>query len=646
MAKSKDIIITSLIGGLNDTDPITSLPQDVVVIAENIEYHCSSREDHSTIATRRAGTSAVTTPITAASEVVLLHRHLPTTDETEAELWAVSVITGTPTIRYKDTAWNTVTIGDTLNVADNARYNMRMQTLHGKLFLAADTDQDRLHVRDAGGSTFRRTGLAEPAAPSVADSGSGSYSGTRYFRVRYKLVSGTLTLRSEPSDATTFSPSGSGSGATITKPASISEDETHWEVEASLDNANFYRIATVVVGTTTYTDTTAFSSGYANVTDAVLSEDIGDYDLLHSAKFLAADDDRLLIAGSWEDEALSSRFAWTPVLNDPGDGNDERSPIDTDNFIDLDTYEGGEITDMSKTVNGYIFVFKWSHIYQLTRTGQRTRAYTAHALSKSKGAIPGSVVEGLDQNGRPALYFIDPKVGPSRIGEGGVQSCGLDIHRTWETVNKGASVIVRSAYYPESAQVHWWVATDASTTPDTLLVLHTDLSRQSQDGVRRGWVKFTGDRAAALSTCLFADNIEDDAARSLTLKPFIGKDDGTIHICDDGDDDSGTSYAARIRTSPVLISLLQKIGVMDAVLIAKAANSVTLVAKVIRDFGEETKTFDVDLSPVGSEDPVIKFIDNFNMAEATAIQIEFADDSPATGDWNIYMFAASQRTEE
>jgi hypothetical protein len=524
---------------------------------------------------------------------------------------------------------------------------MQMQTLHGKLFIAADTNVDRLHVREAGSSTIRRASLAEPAAPSVADTGSGSFSGTRYYRVRYTVQSGGATvLRSEPSDATTFVPSGSGSAARITKPATISENETHWEVEASLDNSNFYRITTLAVGTTTYDDSTSFSSGYANVVGAVLSEDIGDYDVLHSAKFLAADDDRLLLAGSWEDEDLSSRFAWTPVLNDPGDGNDERSPIDTDNFIDLDTFEGGEITAMSRTVNGYIFVFKWSHIYQMTRTGQRTRAYTSHALSKDKGAIPGSVVEGLDQNGRPCLYFIDPKAGPSRIGEGGVQSCGLDIRKTWETVNIGADVIARAIYYPESSQVQWWLSTNDEVVPDTSIILHTQLSRQFPDGVRRGWVKFTGDRAEALSVCLFSENIEDNTTRSLVLRPFIGKSDGTIHICDSGTDDSGVAFAARIRTAPLVLNILRRLGIMDAAIVAKAANGVTINAKVIRDFGEETKSYDVDLTPNGSEDPVIKAIDDFNMSEGYALQFEFSDDDTPSGDWNLFLFAADYRDEE
>lgn len=647
MAKTAELLVRSLMGGYNDTDPVTSLSPDQCVLAENVEFHCSSRSEQTTIGTRRAGTSAVTTPITAGHAVTLLHRHLPTTDETAAELWVVSLGGGAITIRYKDTAWTTATQTNTFTATGTYAYNVRMQSLHGKLFIAGKTSVNRLHVRDAASTSIRMSGLAEPAAPTAANTGAGTFSGTRYYRVRYNVTSGSTVLRrSEPSDVLTFAPSGSGSAARVTKPASISESETHWELEASLDNVNFYRIATTVVGTTTYDDSVAFSTGYANTAGTVLSEDSGDYDLLHSAKYLAADDDRLLLGGSWEDEALSARVAWTPVKNDPGVGNDERSPIDTDNFVDLNTYEGGELTGLSKTINGYIFAFKWNHIYQLTRTGQRTRAYSAHAVSKQRGALPDSIVEGLDQNGKPALYFLDPEVGPCRIGEGGVQTCGMDIHNTWDGVNKGATVVARALYYPESAQVHWWMSTGVNTTPDTLIVLHVDQTRQTPDGVRRGWVKFTGGRAAAISACMFANNIEDNAARSRVLRPFIGKTDGTIHMCDTGTTDSGTAFAARIRTAPIIVSLLRKLGVMDAAIVAKAASGVTVVAKVIRNFGEETKSYDVLLTPDGSEDPVIKFIDNFTIAEANAIQFEFADQASPSGNWNLQMFAAAPRNEE
>src|SRR5690606_5003066 len=99
---------------------------------------------------------------------------------------------------------------------------------------------------------------------------------------------GTTLRRSEPSASQSFTPSGSGTAARVTKPATISEGETHWEIEASTDNVNFYVIATQAVGTTTYND----SADPDTYSDNPLSEDIGDYTLLWSAKFLSVDEDR------------------------------------------------------------------------------------------------------------------------------------------------------------------------------------------------------------------------------------------------------------------------------------------------------------------------------------------------------------------
>lgn len=643
MAK-KDFVISSLRGGLNDTDPPIMLDPDQLTVADNVEF------DAITLGARRLGCTAVTlSGGLGANPIAFLYRNIPSNDETGAELFAMSTTGAAVTMEYKDTSWHAVTFTDTPTATSPYAYEWCAASIHGKLFLAYKSGTDRLHVRDAGATNFRRSGLATPAAPSAANTGGGTYSGTRYFRVRYTVQSGGSTIRrSEPSSSTTFAPSGAGLSARITKPASISESETHWEVEASLDNANFYRITTVVVGTTTYDDSTAFGTGYA--VSGVLSEDSGDYTVLHSAKFLAVDGDRLLLAGAWEQSALSSRFTWTPVYNDPGVGNDERSPLDTDNFIDLDTYEGGEITDLSNTVNGYTYVFKRSHTYQMTRTGLRTRAYDAHALSKTIGAIPHSVVEGIDEQGRPCLYFVDQNLGPCRVGAGGVQTCSRDVLTTWRTLNRDTVVVVRGLFYPASRQVIWHLSTGSATTPDVRMVLQTDLTRQTNyDGIRKGWAKHTGTIAGATSCCLFASNIDAGTARAYSLVPFIGTTTGTILRCDTGTTDNGASFIARMVTAPVsLAGILNKFGVMAGALMAKAASGVTLTVNILRDFGLETakSVTAISLTPFGSETTVIAPIDNLSDASNKVVQIEFTDDIPSTGTWELYQFAFKPRPED
>src|SRR5690606_2766684 len=94
-----------------------------------------------------------------------------------------------------------------------------------------------------------------------------------------------------------------------------------------------------------------------------LSPDIGDYALQYNPKFLSADNDRLLMAGAWEQPQLESRVSWTPVFAGPGAGNDERLEEDTDPFLDLDGQSGGGLTAFAGPINGYHYAFKRKRIY-------------------------------------------------------------------------------------------------------------------------------------------------------------------------------------------------------------------------------------------------------------------------------------------
>lgn len=652
--KPADFNITNLRGGMNDWDPPTApiLQQlDQCVEAENVEFN------RSTCGERRKGAASVTitgSGLEDRTHLTFLHRYLPSIDETAAELWAFSVTAGVGSrLSRKTTTWNTVTPVDAIGIAGVEGFRLNAQTLHGKLFIAHKSAVDRLHVWD--GTSLRRVGQPAPsAAPTGAnDGGVGTFSGTRYYRVRYTVQSGGTTLRrSEPSAVLTFAPNGNDTGVVVTKPAAGSENETHWELEASVDNSFFYRIATTVVGTTTVTDTVVYTTGYALT--GVLAEDSGDYTVPISVKFLSADNDRLIMGGSWDQPALASRVSWTPVLGDPGSGNDERVPIDTDNFIDLDTYEGGALTALSDVVNGYIFAFKLKHTYKLVRTGQRSNAYQAFAISKERGALYGSLVEGVDQTGNPCLYFLDPQVGPCRLGTSGLQTCSLDIQTTWKRVNVNATtVICTGVFYPDSRQVHWWVSVDGGNTPTLKLVLQTNESREGDDGLRRGWSTGTGPSATAISAALFASNINDNAARNLTLRPFIGLGGaaGSILQLDTGITDAGTVYYGHIKTRPYTITgILNRFGIMAGAVLTKAAAGINLYIRAIRDFGIETKTVTAMLDPVATETHVIKSLDNLSFSELRTVQLEFGDDPDEgvipIGDWEIEQIALKPRTEE
>ena len=629
---------------MNNSDPEISLPEDQCILAQNVEYINSMLGD------RRLGSTVISLPaaITACARVTYLFRHLPSTDATAAELWVLGM-TSAPALvlARKTTSWATVTISDTPATASFAPYRWQMLSIHGKLFCAYDSDQDRLHVVDSTG-VMRRVGLKAPtAAPTAADVGSGAViSGVRYYRVRYNVTSGsTVLLRSEPSAVLTHTPSGTPSSVTVTKPATISENETHWELEASTDNANFYRIATTAVGTSTYSDT---ANSYTNGT---LSEDTGDYSLPWSARYLSHDDDRLLYAGSWETDAYASRVGWTPVYGASGVGNDERSETDTTPYKDLDTYEHGQITGISTPIFGSIWVFKQSAIYKLTRTGIRTSAYEQDKYTDAMGAIHGSVISGLDEGGNPCIYFLDYEAGPCRIGIGGIKRCGEDIRMTWSGLNINATKVVTSAlYYPKKKQAIWCIATGSSDIPDTAIVLHIDKARTFAEGVRKGWVLWTSDRAEALTMCSFASNIDDGAARNLNLVPFIGLEGlGLVHRCDTTNADNSVAFTATTTTKPYwLKTILNKFKVRRAALVAKATSAAAVDVKVFRDFQLETTDTDssVTFTATGSETNVIKDLDDLKGAELRVVQFQFTDISSPTAQWQLNQIAIQEEPEQ
>ena len=643
-----DLTILSLRGGMNNTDPAIGLPEDQCVLAQNVEFVDSM------LGERRRGTSALTLPafLSGKDRIPFAFRHLPTDDETASELWLLGVTgTSTAALGRKTSSWQTeVTISDTPTLTGFSQYRWAAVSLHGNLFLAYDSNVDRLHVWD--GTSMRRVGLAEPAAPTAAnDGGVGTFAGERFYRVRYTVQASGVTLRrSEPSDHVAITPNGNDTGIVVTKPATISEGETHWELEASFTlDGDYYVIATTVVGTTTYTDTTAYTTGYAG-RGLTLSEDTGDYALIPSARYLVADEDRLVWAGSWESAAYASRVGWTPVYRASGVGNDERFETDTDPFKDLDTYEGGPITGLSAPTLGVIWAFKSKAIFKLSRTNNRASAYKASKFSSKVGAIHGSVVPGVDPTGSPCVYFIDPEQGPCRIGQTGITRCGEDIRKTWETLNVDATkVVCTSLFFPTTKQVWWAIAVDSGTAPTTMLVLHTQHSRDYADGVRKGWALWTGTIAKALSMCLFADNIEDNAARSLTLVPVIGLEGlGLAHRCYTGTTDNTVAYAATITTKPYWMrSLLQRFQVRAAALCAKAVTSAAITVTCIRDFGAETTATvtGVDLADATATD-VIELLDNLKGSELRVAQFQFTDVASPLARWELNRLDVQEETEQ
>ncbi len=634
-----DIQIMSLRGGQNDTDPPNALLDDQATKMENIELFFSMMGE------RRNGCDPLditSSDIEDEAVVVHLSQWFPLNDVMNPEFISVAATPLTSTTMSKRTGgvWSEIVPGDAIDSSNNDIYGINTQSLNGKLFVSYHSAVDRMHIWD--GTTLRRAGLAQPAAPTAVDEGVGTtYTAVRYFRVRFITKVGTAIInRSEPSLSLAFTPDGDGFGATITSPTLLSEGETHWEVEASADNATFYRIATVIDATTTYNDEVQdISPGVVSYNaSGPLSEAIGAYLPLPSAKFLAIDGDRLLYAGHWTDASRQSQIGWTPVFNDPGVGNDERAPIVTtagvpiNTITNLDNYDDGPITGISASVYGTWYAFKWSHVYMMVRTGDVTRSYDVITLSARQGAIPGSIIRGVDETGTPCVYFLDPVLGPCRVTAGGIQTI-IGLRGTWARVNLDAttSVIARGCFYPYKQQIHWWVAVDGANSPTLKLVLQVSEVRQTTDavggsGAGRGWTTATGRIAQAYAVSVFTELVSIGGVTSISERPFIGlTSPDYIQRCDVDSTDAGVAYVATIITRPYFVTgLLNRWGIMRVALLAAANSSASITVQLIRDFGvENSQSITQSLAPVGAETFVVKDFDNLVMSGGTAIQIKF-----------------------
>lgn len=632
MAKaSSDLIINNLTGGMNDQDAPSAIADDEVVLAENVEFF------NSALGERRRGCEPIDIDGSNLDDedlIVHMTPHFPkSVDSPVPEFWAIGYTRDTSvTVAHRVAgSWSEVTPTDPINVTAPYPFNIRSQSLHGKLFLMYKSSVDRAHVWD--GTTLRATGITAPAAaPTATDTvPAGSFTDDRTYRVRFieKNGAGVILRRSEPSEELVFTPSGVNDGAVVTRPTAVNEGETHWELEASDGDGNFYIIDTVAIATTTSTDNTQPATDYA--VNGTLSEDIGGYENIPSAKFVKADQDRLLFAGSWEDAEKGSRVSWTPVFNAPGSGNDERIPTDTDNFLDLDWMDGGEITGMSDPVNGSLYVFKLARIYKLQRTGDPNNAYEAFLLSKAVGAVTGSVVSGTDEFGRGCVYFLDPSVGPTRISTAGIQYV-RNLRTTWRSVNTNATeVIAHGVYYPDKQQLHWWVASNGEDAPNLKMILQINNVRADTDGTQKGWSIATGTITEAWSSTIFPEVINEESTGStlLSYRPYAGlATPNFIQRCDTQSTDAEDTYRGIIRTKPYFfVGLLNRWGGMNAALLASANAdpTITMDVKLIRDFGKETNEINTNFSPETSEDFVLKAFDDLRMASAVAIQIEFSD---------------------
>ncbi len=653
------LLLTDLRGGEADEHPGT-IAQNQVAVAQDIDYW------RNMLGGRRNGSTLLLSGLAYEINSLLLFQ--PDLQD-EGHLWTLNE---NRQWHYYPPTYGAGTLV-TPSPADlfDAAYPAAGATLHGKMFIAARTSLnmsgllnsgrpvagrgllDRLHVWDE--TVLRRTGLAQPVGTlSVADEGSGGISGLRYYRIRYTVQDayGVTLRRSEPSTEVAFTPSGSGASVRVTKLASIGEGETHWEIEVSPDNGTYWRIATVVVGTTTYDDIIDLPQNIATTETAIQSAEIGDYSLQGAYKWVVADRDRIIGFGNYADATKGANVEWSVVgSDDSGVGNDERVPTGTGNFVSLDGEESGPLTG-GIAFDGRIFGFKLNRIYSMTQTGIRQSAYLPQIVSNTFGAFENSIVEGTDADGRAALYFCDPEVGPMALFPGeGFKVLAPHLRDKFQSeVNFDAAFkLVNAVFHRGKGQVWWHFAGvrefARGCCPPAEILPDWPSFRWVYDVKTGGSTFHTMPRLARAS--IFWQG-----------KPLITAEGAALVMCDDDGtpDDYGNLFRAYLQTRAYeLGEMIDRFVVRSAMVEGRSIglspgrrlgcptpSGVSLVMTLIRDYELERRSATFTLDQVGGPAEgtpyyTIARLDNARMAEATAIQFEIGDaEAVSVSPWVLH----------
>lgn len=608
------------------------------------------------LCTKRAG-AALQTVSGMSNFNSLFGGYVPAQDETARELWAVDD-SGTNLIRRMaaGTTFTTQTLADNVVAANDKTISWAV--LNGKLYIAYDTTVNRMHVYDPGyptANTVRRAGMGTPAAPTTATIAGAGLSFTRWHKVAYTEQRSSVTVRRSELSAADSLTITDDAGIRVTKPASISEGETHWETYAS-DTATgtYYLLGTTVVGTTTFDDTNA------TIPTTTAQPTTGQNHPFPSCKFLYSDGTRLFGFGVWETAAgdsmtpLAGTLYFTPVLDASSIHDDERISNTTEiiNRIAVSRNAGG----VDRGLNGLgnvPYAFQSNGIYAFKPTGIDNAPLRRVVLSKELGAINNqSIVQAIDELGRPALYFLDPALGPYRISADGLQWCGKDVSDIWATLNPAAlSVVAHGVYYPAKYQIWWWLSTGSNDSPDTMIVFDCTLGRfeNAKDGVRGGWAKWTGGLAVNQCSALMSGTI--GASMSLNLVPYAGSASGTVLMrADSGTQDNGVNFQGYLESGALGDEdwpLHRNKALISAYLEAEATSGVTITQTTLRNMGDETnRTSTALLTAAGSETEVLKKFEGGEMVDWFAGAVRLGDAAAANTAFTLNRWEGLIETRE
>jgi hypothetical protein len=619
--------------GFNQRDTPQSLPDDIGTVCSNVELLDGS------LGRRRPTLAAVSLTSGPSEQIRHLHVHVTSTAE---ELWAFSGTTVAAVHRYVSGTWSTVT-GTWDTPTSASTFNPFAASFNNKLYLAFDNAENRLHVWD--GTTVRRVGILKSDAPTVANTGAGAYAATaRYYRVAWRLKSGSTVLAtSELSDAVSFTPSGAGTAARVTKPTTP-DSATHWVVYGLLgsvgDTYDLYEELTeIAVGTTTYDDSTNPSS-YDGDAPMKLGINVPP----PSCRYLLATDNRILMAGVFETSAdtgetdpLNDRVYFTRVLGTSDQGDDESIPNTSEqkNWVDVGRNDGDDIVGLAGPVDGIVYVFKRRSIWRLVPTSVDTAPYRAERVTPALGARTvlvthtghfnqRNIVTAEDDFGQPVIYFTT-LVGAYRISPAyGVEYVGWDI----TDPDTGLGPSLQAGCYVSSRRQVWWLDVDSAKA----WVFTPRLAKRTEQGWRGGWATYT---FTHLSLEAVTAMVDSSVVSGSLVVPILGGRVVTTNaaaiyqMSTTSTSDGGTAFTATITSKPFLFGGgWQNVSAAPPVVEATAESSATPTIAYIVDHARETRSGTTSaLTADGSETRKAVAAEAVEAADAQAIAIQVTWDS-------------------
>jgi hypothetical protein len=343
---------------------------------------------------------------------------------------------------------------------------------------------------------------------------------------------------------------------------------------------------------------------------------------------------------------------FTPVLGSSDHADDERIPNSTEqkNWVDLNENDGGFITGLGGPFDGAPWAFKYRQIWKLVPTGDVDTPYIPRKRTDGIGCVSHkSIVVAEDESGRPALYFLSHR-GPYRIGANGLQYLGRDNEDVWLSMNLGASTVVGfTLWHADKHQLWYYVATGSSNTPDVKMCFDVRLGYPDAQGqVRKGWSKHTGNSCSARCGVMFSNTL--GATMSKDLKPYIGRSSGTtIQKADTTAlSDGGTAFQAYVQTKclPTSKQFTHHVGVQEPHLMAVAVDDTWITVTITRDFGLETRSGVIQLTPNFTESRITRKYAGLELSGASIVQMTVGDAVATARGWTLDALMVPVGSEE